>query len=128
MTTIRAFFPKNRALFSNFSKRAGKTSPPSPSSYAPVCQVTFQRWGIIQPFLSKKGAPASFQQLLSAWLFWKKVSIIVFWQLLLLIDIIQITNSQCLVRRISMTLLRWNEKFRLNENTFHHFWWSLLTN
>ena len=39
MTTISAFLPKIRALFSNFWKRAGKTSPPSPSSYAPVeCQ------------------------------------------------------------------------------------------
>ena len=38
MTTIRAFFLQIRAHFSNFSKRAGETSPPPPlhpSSYAP---------------------------------------------------------------------------------------------
>ena len=36
MTTIRAFCPQIRAPFSNFRKRAGKTSPSTPSSYAPV--------------------------------------------------------------------------------------------
>ena len=30
------FPPKIRALFSNFWKRAGETSPPPPSSYAPA--------------------------------------------------------------------------------------------
>ena len=30
MTTFRAFFLQIRALFSNFRKRAGETSPPSP--------------------------------------------------------------------------------------------------
>ena len=30
MTVIRAFFPKIRALFSKFRKRAGETSPLSP--------------------------------------------------------------------------------------------------
>ena len=30
MTTVRAFFLQFRALFSNFQKRAGGTSPPSP--------------------------------------------------------------------------------------------------
>ena len=30
MTTIRAFFLQIRALFSNFQKRAGETSPPCP--------------------------------------------------------------------------------------------------
>ena len=35
MTTIRAFFLQIRALFSNFQKREGETSPLPPSSYAP---------------------------------------------------------------------------------------------
>ena len=35
MTIIKAFLPKIRALFSNSRKRAWKTSPPPPSSYAP---------------------------------------------------------------------------------------------
>ena len=39
MTTIRAFFPQIRALFSNFRKRAGETFPPSPSSQAPVIRI-----------------------------------------------------------------------------------------
>ena len=36
MTTVRAFFPKISALFSNLWKRAGETSPPTPSSHAPT--------------------------------------------------------------------------------------------
>ena len=36
MTTIRAFFPKLEQFFPIFEKKAGETSPPSPSSYAPV--------------------------------------------------------------------------------------------
>ena len=35
MNLIRAFFPKIKALFFKFWKRAGETSPPSPFSYAP---------------------------------------------------------------------------------------------
>ena len=39
MTTIRAFFLQIRALFSNFRKKAGETSPPAPpSSYTPVME------------------------------------------------------------------------------------------
>ena len=37
---MRAFFPYIMALFFNFQKRAGETSPPSPpSSYTPGLQV-----------------------------------------------------------------------------------------
>ena len=36
MTAIGAFFPKTRALFSNFQKSTVQTSHPSPSSYALV--------------------------------------------------------------------------------------------
>ena len=36
MTTVKAFFLQISALFSNFWKRAGETSPLPPSSYAPV--------------------------------------------------------------------------------------------
>ena len=35
MTTVWAFFLQIRALFPNFWNRAGDTSPPPPSSYAP---------------------------------------------------------------------------------------------
>ena len=35
MTTVRAFFLQIRALFPNFWNRAGDTSPPPHSSYAP---------------------------------------------------------------------------------------------
>ena len=48
MTKIRTLFLKIRALFSNFQKSAGETSPSSPSSYAPV--VT-RKYGI--PLLTK---------------------------------------------------------------------------
>ena len=34
MTTIRTYFSKTKALFSNFKKRAGGDFPPPPSSYA----------------------------------------------------------------------------------------------
>ena len=43
MDTIRAFFSKIRALFSNFCKRAGETSPFPPSSYAPVNEEAKQK-------------------------------------------------------------------------------------
>ena len=35
MTKVRRFFPKIRALSSNFKESAGETSPSPPSSYAP---------------------------------------------------------------------------------------------
>ena len=45
MTAVRTVFPKIRAIFSNFRKSAGETSPPSPpprSSYAPAMKTHFQ--------------------------------------------------------------------------------------
>ena len=52
MTTIRAFFLEIRALFSNFQKRAGKTSSPPPSSYPPAaCGHYFVQTGLFKsPF------------------------------------------------------------------------------
>ena len=44
MTTIKAFFPQIRALFSNFRKRAGETSPPPPSSYAPGLSYDIEKF------------------------------------------------------------------------------------
>ena len=69
------------------------------------CKIKAQRWGIIQSFLLKKGVTTSYPQLLSAWFFWKKFPFIAFWQLSLLIDIIQISNLQYFIWGTKVTLL-----------------------
>ena len=51
MTTSRAFFLQIRILFSNFQKRAGETSPPPPSSYAPVPRAKINIYTWIKSFL-----------------------------------------------------------------------------
>ena len=53
MTTIRAFFPQIRALFSNFRKRARETSPP-------LLPLLFTRLGLLGLYVVFKGTVSSF--------------------------------------------------------------------
>ena len=136
MTTIRALFPKTRALFSKFRKRAEVTSPLSPSSYAPVNDflgnrfwclrisaivlLTFlkviSRFSLKSNLESKTIIPRCFWDSVKLTVLWFKIEL-PFWSFWL-----KITSCACLVGSGLELIFHWNaQAIILAKSLFNSF-------